>query len=326
LIVLCAIVAVAFALTNQEEWEAFKAKYQRSYANEDEEFYRYTVFQKNVKKAAERQAQELPGGATFGVTKFSDLTEEEFRSKYLMPKEFGKTWDPKPTQDMDSIIPASSKIDPTNYNWFNQTNVCTPIYNQGECGSCWAFSATETIESYWGLAGNKLAQLSMEQIVDCDTQAFGCGGGWPYWAYAYVMQIGGVDSYSSYPYTAEGGNSGTCAFNKANVVAQLKGYVNNTNGEAGLYKLASTVGPVSVCVDASSWSAYTGGVLTTCTSYVDHCVQLVGYGNYGAAFPGAFWIVRNSWGTDWGMGGFIEIAIGQDLCVIGDYATIVTVA
>jgi len=325
LIVLCAILAVAFALSTPEEWNAFKAKYNKKYANEDEEFYRYTIFNKNLKKAAERQAQELPGGATFGVTKFSDLTEEEFTNKYLMPKEFGKTWNPQPTHDSVPQVELSVKPDPTNWNWFNQPNVCTPVYNQGECGSCWAFSATETIETYWGMDGNKLTQLSMEQIVDCDTQAFGCGGGWPYWAYAYVMQAGGIDSYSSYPYTAEGGNSGTCNFTKSNVVAQLTGYTNVT-GETGLYKTASTTGPVSVCVDASSWSSYTGGVLTQCTNYVDHCVQLVGYQNYGAAFPGAYWIVRNSWGTDWGVNGFIYVAIGQDLCVIGDYATIVTVA
>jgi len=164
----------------------------------------------------------------------------------------------------------------------------------------------------------------MEQIVDCDTTCYGCGGGWPYLAYDYVKSQGGIDSYSSYPYTAEGGNSGSCQYNKANVVAKVTGY-SSVSGETGLYKTASTHGPVSVCVDASSWYAYQSGVLTTCTSNVDHCVQLTGYQNHGSAFPHAYWIVRNSWGTDWGVGGFIYIASGKDLCAIGNYATIISV-
>jgi len=323
LIVLTALLALACAITHQQEWESFKQTYGKTYANPDEEFFRFTVFQKNLKLAAARQAQELPGGATFGVTKFSDLTEEEFRSKYLMPKDIAKTYNPQPTSDQIPEVVRNVKPDPNNWNWFTQPNTCTPVYNQGDCGSCWAFSATETIESYWGLGGNTLTELSVEQTVDCDTQAFGCGGGWPYWAYAYVMKAGGVDSNATYPYTAEGGNSGTCQFSASNVVAKITGYTNIT-GEKGLYQVASTTGPVSVCVDASSWSSYTGGILTTCTNQVDHCVQLVGYANYNVASP--YWIVRNSWGTDWGLSGFIWIAIGQDLCDIGDYATIVTVA
>jgi len=325
LVLLCVLLAIATAI-NDDQWTSFKAKYNRKYATPDEEIYRYTVFKKNLKKAAERQAQELPGGATFGVTKFSDLTEEEFRSKYLMPQGIAATYNPTPSGGSPKPNPEY-KPDPTNWDWYAQAQppVCTPIYNQGECGSCWAFSATETIETYYALAGNPITGLSMEQIVDCDTQAFGCGGGWPYWAYAYVMTQGGLDSYNSYPYTAEDGTSGTCNYTAKNVVAKLTGYQNVT-GEAGLYATASKTGPVSVCVDASSWSAYTGGILTTCTSYVDHCVQLTGYQKYGQAFPNAYWIVRNSWGEDWGENGFIWVAIGQDLCVIGDYATIVNVA
>jgi len=212
---------------------------------------------------------------------------------------------------------------PTNYNWVS-AGVTTPIYNQGACGSCWAFSATETIESYWALAGHKLTKLSMEQIVDCDPNDDGCGGGWPYLAYQYVESAGGVDSYADYPYIAGGGQSGTCQFSSSEIVAKVKSY-KSISGEQGLYKqlAASNGGPVSVCVDASSWQYYNGGVLQTCGTSVDHCVQLVGYANYNQ--NNAYWIVRNSWGASWGENGFIWIAIGQDLCDIGDYATVVTV-
>jgi len=157
----------------------------------------------------------------------------------------------------------------------------------------------------------------MQQIVDCDTSCSGCGGGWPYLAYDYVQQQGGIDSYGSYPYTAVGGS---CAYNPSAAVASVSGY-SGVNGEPGLYS-ALQGGPVSVCVDASTWSSYGGGVLQSCGNSVDHCVQLTGYQNYGQG--GAFWIVRNSWGTGWGEAGFIWIAIGQDLCQIGNYATVVS--
>jgi len=320
-IVLCLIIGVALAST---QWEYFKTKYNKTYENVDVEHYRYTVFQANLKRAAAFQKSQGPNGATFGVTKFSDLTEEEFRKDYLLPKDFAVTYNPQgPEAFVDNKI--GLKADPKNWNWFNH-GVCTPIYNQGQCGSCWAFSATETIESWWALGGHALTQLSMEQIVDCDTTCYGCSGGWPYLAYEYVESVAGIDSYNSYPYTAEDGQAGTCAYNAGNVAAHVTGYTSVPQGEANLYRQAQT-GPVSVCVDASSWSAYTGGVLTSCTSNVDHCVQLVGYQNYNPAGndQNSYWLVRNSWGADWGVNGFIWIETGLDLCAIGDYATVPTV-
>jgi C1A family cysteine protease len=229
-----------------------------------------------------------------------------------------------PIKNFTGVVPRLWKgesIDHKNWDWFHK-GACTPVYDQGQCGSCWAFSATETIESYWALAGHKLTQFSVEQIVDCDNegQDEGCNGGFPTGAYDYVQSAGGIESLSKYPYTAGSGQSGSCAFNEADVVANVANYV-SLNGEDGLYKQLSTTGPVSVCVDASSWPSYKGGILTDCGNNVDHCVQLTGYANYGS--NGAYWIVRNSWNTDWGISGFIHLAIGQDLCSIADYATVV---
>jgi C1A family cysteine protease len=236
-VVLCVFIAVASA--SFEQWTNFKTKYNKTYADPDVEHYRYTVFQTNLKRAEELQARELPGGATFGVTKFFDLTEEEFRTNYLLPKNFDVTYvAPEEAKEEDLKIAQSFAPNPTNWDWFSH-GVCTPVYNQGQCGSCWAFSATETIESYWAIAGHGLHQLSMEQIVDCDTTCYGCGGGWPYLAYNYVHSQGGIDSYSSYPYTAEGGNSGSCQYKSGSVVAKVSGY-SSVTGETGLYKTAST--------------------------------------------------------------------------------------
>jgi len=303
----------------KHQFHKFMKKYGKTYSA-TELPYRFQVFQENLRRADEFQAKEKSYGAHFGVTQFMDLTPQEFSSMYKMANITSKMAY-RPEAPVKTSFAKSSRfqVDPTNWDWFTQ-GVCTPVYNQGQCGSCWAFSATENIESYNVIdAQSQLIGLSMEQIVDCDTTCYGCGGGWPYLAYNYVTEAGGIDSYTSYPYTAGEGQSGSCQFNKANVAAMVSSY-NTITGETGLYQQASSTGPVSVCVDASSWQYYSGGILTQCTNNVDHCVQLTGYQNYGQ--QGAYWVVRNSWATSWGEQGFIWIEIGQDLCAIGDYATV----
>jgi C1A family cysteine protease len=320
-LVLLALVAVTLAKSSyKHEFNKFQKKFNKHY-DASEISYRYQVFQDNMKKSEELNA--LNPLARFGATKFSDLTTEEFGKFYLM-KSVNFTRDYKTPAAKTLFTQKVGGPDPNNYDW-GTAGVVTPVYNQGQCGSCWAFSATETIESYFAVGGGQLTQLSMEQIVDCDTsgQDQGCNGGFPSGAYQYVQSAGGIDSYSSYPYTAESGQSGSCQFQSSSVVTNVANY-NSLTGESGLYQQLSTAGPVSVCVDASSWQNYQGGVLTQCTNNVDHCVQATGYGQYSSGWPNAYWNVRNSWGTDWGVNGYIMVAIGQDLCSIGDYCTIVS--
>jgi len=331
IIVLC-FAACAFAslidldVALRRQFVEFQQTYSKSYGSQDEFEHRFRIFKDNAAKAKVLSKQNPR--ATFGVNKFSDLSSEEFAAQYLMPTvDFKNNYVAPPAKDFSKTQAANVKgcnPDPTNYDWVS-CGVTTPIYNQGACGSCWAFSATETIESYFALAGNTLTEMAMEQIVDCDTagQDEGCNGGFPTGAYSYVQSAGGIETLADYPYTAEGGESGSCNFQSGDVVATVTNVV-TINGETGLYSQTSSAsgGPVSVCVDASSWQTYTSGVLTSCGDDVDHCVQLTGYANYGES--GAYWVVRNSWGESWGEQGFIWIAIGQDLCSIGDYATVVS--
>jgi len=322
-LLLCVLIGLAACVSvrdGKKEFMKFQKKYNKAY-NPSEVSERFQIFQQNLARY-EVLSKKNPL-ARFGVNKFSDLSPAEFSKYYLMPRvNFTRDYKAPPAKTVFETTNVA-KPNPMNWDWFTQ-GVCTPIYNQGQCGSCWAFSATETIESYHAFkSGKQAVGLSMEQIVDCDTagEDQGCEGGFPTGAYQYVESAGGIDSYSSYPYTAGEGQAGQCQFNQANVVTNVASY-NTISGETGLYSQASTGGPVSVCVDASTWSGYTGGILTSCGNDVDHCVQLTGYANYGQS--GDYWIVRNSWGTDWGNSGFIWIAIGQDLCSIGDYATIVS--
>jgi C1A family cysteine protease len=320
---LIGLVAASQLHATKDAFLSFQRKFKKTYASQEEFSQRFQIFQENMKIAAEHQARNPK--ARFGVTKFSDLTTEEFSKLYLMPEaDFKNKWvhpAPKNFTIRDNL--RGPTPDRTNWDWSTK-GYTTPVKNQGQCGSCWAFSATETIESQVYICTGKLPVLAPEQIVDCDTagQDQGCNGGFPSGAYEYVQSAGGMDTEASYPYTAgESGEGGNCAFDATKVAAKITGY-KSVNGESGLYTQLSTSGPASICVDASSWQTYSGGVLTDCGSDVDHCVQLTGYANYNK--QGAYWIVRNSWGTDWGENGFIWVAIGQDLCAIGDYATVVT--
>jgi C1A family cysteine protease len=167
--------------------------------------------------------------------------------------------------------------------------------------------------------------LSPEQIVQCDTKAFGCGGGWTESAYGYVKTAGGIEQDSAYPYTSYQGTTGTCKVDSSKFVAGVTGFTTITGStttdiETNMANYVQSTGPLSVCLDASTWNSYKGGIMSTCGNDVDHCVQAVGVYPV-AASQGGYWKVRNSWGTSWGEAGFIQLAYGQNTCDITNDAT-----
>jgi len=317
ILLLLTILLVGSAVATRKQFIEFQRAYNKVYSH-GEFLKRFQIFEENMKWAAELKKQNPL--ANFGPTKFSDLTKEEFAKFYLMPNYTRQN--PKPTHRVTFAAP-----NPTTFDWAGsnvQPPVISAVKDQGQCGSCWAFSATETIESAYAQHNNIApAILAPEQIVDCDINGNdqGCNGGFPTGAYQYVQSAGGMDSEQSYPYTAgQSGQGGSCEASDNTVVkgTNVASY-KTVSGETGLYQHASTKGPVSVCVDASSWQNYQNGVMTSCGDSIDHCVQLTGYNGYNGGNP--YWIVRNSWNTNWGINGYIWIAIGQDLCAIGDEAT-----
>jgi len=215
-----------------------------------------------------------------------------------------------------TILPPTTVAAPTSFDWRAHTpSVVSDVKDQGQCGSCWAFATTESIESMWALAGNHLVVLSPEQIVDCDTVDAGCNGGDTPSAFEYVTDAGGLDTEASYPYTAGSGDSGNCQFSKKNVAATIKGFtwaIPECSGSCDSQSMTqvqsklSTVGPFAICVYAEPWQDYAGGIFNdaTCThayTDLDHCVQMVGYAP-------SYWIVRNSWAADWGEAGYIYVS------------------
>jgi len=332
-IAVLATVAVASALVIDSQnasaalqFEAFQQKFDKKYATTAEWENAFFNFQAALKRVAGYEARGHKG--IFGITKFSDLSPAEFRAQYLMPK--GSIDVKEMAQKFETKLPQVKKTPqalPDTWDWRNQKAV-TPVKDQQQCGSCWAFSTTENFESMSFLAGNPIPTLGPQQLVDCDPQSQGCGGGWTYWAFEYLLTAGGQETEADYPYTAE---NGQCAFSASKIAAKLTNFTFATNPcESGscptqddlLRQQLHDVGPLSICVNAAIWSDWMGLApipASECpgdADELDHCVQLVGYN-----WPQNYWIVRNSWNTDWGIAGYIYLQTGANTCGLGDVVT-----
>jgi len=307
---------VSQPVTDEEKFQDFILRFRKVYNTPEEYQNRFQIFKTNLQKAAELDARS--DKSSYGVTKFSDLSEEEFRNQYLIKNYQKKVHPNAPVY----TPPAKPLAYPTSYDWSSK-GALTPVYNQAQCGSCWAFSTTESIESMWFLAGHNLTSFSMQQIVSCDKQSDGCGGGDPPNAYEYIMSVGGIELYTDYPYTSGDGISGICRFNAADIAGKISSwqYVTKDESETAMQAFTYTTGPPSICVDASTWNNYNGGVITTadgCGTSLDHCVQLTGWTVVSGVNA---WVVRNSWGTDWGNSGYLYVEMGYDVCGIAQECT-----
>lgn len=321
-----------------EAFEHFKADFGKVYASAEEEAARFAIFASTVERivALNAEAKDEGFSVTHGINQFADLTETEFASQYLnlvIPEDF----ELNATVATISATPLSGTFD-----WRTPETGKTPltaVKDQAQCGSCWAFSATETIESAWALAGHDLTEFSPQQIVSCDTagQDQGCSGGFPSGAFDYVKGAGGMATAASYPYTSLTGNSGTCKkfTTDGGVVTGYtyatpqctKRFGTCTQDENTLGASMKASGPVSIVVDASQWQTYKSGVFPSskCSSSLrkmDHAVQLVAF-NADDSTP--YWTIRNSWAATWGEEGFIRVSLGDNACGLANIATNVQV-
>ena len=293
------IVGVLYAPQSQQlgAFDQWKAEHGVNYAPE-QELYRRIIFESNVAQIEAHNADPTQT-YTMGVNQFTALTQEEFEHIYL------------------SAIPPSDAIMLSNredielpngdIDWTTKGRV-SGVKNQGQCGSCWAFSATGVCES-WALGKGQKVSLSEQQLVDCSGSYgnHGCNGGWPSSALKYI-QAKGIASESEYSYTAK---TGTCKKDGGSFKIAGQGSFSGTSG------LASGIQsqPISVTVDASNWSSYRSGVFSNCGKSINHAVLLVGVISNN-------WKIKNSWGTGWGAGGYITLASGNT-CGIGQYAGVV---
>lgn len=304
---------------------AWKAKWAKSYGMGAEDDARYTIYNSNIHKAA-RLNVEQPN-ARFGATKFADLTVEELSKYYsgvdLTSANPGLGSSPIPA----SFKPRNKGPTPPEYDWREQGAV-TPVDDQGSCGTCTYHSTVGVVEGQWYLKTGNLVPLSVQQIVDCTAYLgnSGCSSGGMTSNLNYVISLaqqgGGLMAAADYPYTCgdcvngnAGNNTGICLYDPSKAVGSIGSWTLLTNPDGtgplsddDMAKYLYLIGPLSIGIDISRIGLYEGGVTNangTCDpTQRGHAVLLVGYGTY-CGVP--YWAVKNSWGTDFGVNGYIYL-------------------
>jgi KDEL-tailed cysteine endopeptidase len=295
-----ALFASTTVLNSCPSFDEWALQHGKSYEPTERD-YRETVYVNNVEKINAHNAGN--SSWTMSVNKFADLTADEFKTlvsspmprKYKALRNFGRIY--------------NTTANPTSVDW-SAKGAVTPIKNQEQCGSCWAFSTTGSVEGAWFIAKGSLVSLSEQQLVDCSTAEGnqGCNGGLMDDAFQYIIDNKGITTEAAYPYTATGPN--TCEASGKPVAATLSGFKDvPANSEVAL-ETAIVQQPVSVAVEAdqSVFQFYSGGVMdSTCGTQLDHGVLAVGYGTDAGK---EYYKVKNSWGADWGEKGYIRLGRG----------------
>ena len=269
------------------------------YSNKTNELYRFNIWRENNKyvKIHNRYRAQC---FTLALNEFADFTTAEFVEIYGGFIQGNRS-------NIPLFVP-SINVPPNSVDWRAKGYV-TPVQNQGNCGSCWAFSATGSLEGQHFKRTGNLVPLSEQNLIDCSGPQGnnGCDGGHMINAFEYVKSNNGIECDTTYPYT---GQDGTCQFNSNNVAATCTGYKQiQRKNELELTKTISEIGPISVAINViRSFQLYEQGVYydPECSqdiSTLNHAVLAVGYGTTINCKD--YYIVKNSWGTGWGMNGYI---------------------
>jgi len=338
-------VALCSSLSFDEvRFERFMVEHSKTYETTEEKTYRFEVFKSSLDRI--KGLNKNSRSATFAITKFADLTPAEFKATMLTPSvpsdALAKSClangisAPKSRRNLEAL--------PEEWDWRTtggpgNKGVVTPVKNQGQCGSCWTFSVTGNVEGLFAMKGNPLTSFSEQLIVDCSHGCSneppygkvcnqGCNGGWQWNAFSDVITWGGLQTETEYPYTAE---TGTCHMNKKQLIAPIKNYTCFSGPDpANEEQLRSYIyknGPVSIALDAAVLQYYYGGIVDPffpnyeCDpTQLDHALLIVGWGQernwIGEMTP--YWLVKNSWGTDWGDDGYFLIVRNQNMCGIAN--------
>jgi len=330
-ILLLAFVVSAFSVTLEEAQESFKefqAEHQVVYDSPEEYSLRFKIFLHNLQRVEKLNAEKT--GAVYGVTKFSDLTEQEFADLYLSrPQEKAST--DLPQADLNACAAKTrfgeehciSAPTASDFDWTTKGAV-TVVKDQGQCGSCWSFGTTGDLEGTWFLAGHNLISLSEQQLVSCDTVFnAGCNGGLQEAAFRYIIKIGGIQSEADYPYTSGNGRVPACDIQPARFVANMSAWAqvsSGASGEANMAPYLASNGPITIGINASNMQLYRSGIAnpSNCNpNQLDHAVLIVGYGTENGV---DYWKIKNSWGPAWGEKGYYRIVRGSNACGVAEDA------
>ncbi|KAG1368841.1 putative glucose-induced degradation protein 8-B [Cocos nucifera] len=280
-------------------FESWCKEHGKRYASEEEKLARFRAFEDNRAFIIEHNAA-ANSSYTLALNAFADLTHHEFRALRL-------GLSPRLAVPSDNRTAFRGFVGdvPDSIDW-RKKGAVTQIKDQGSCGACWAFSATGAIEGINQIVTGSLASLSEQELCDCDqTYNSGCGGGLMDYAFEWVIQNHGIDTEDDYPYQAA---EKTCLKNKLNHrVVTIDGYTDipTNNGELLLQAVATQPVSVGICGSERAFQLYSKGIFTgPCSTSLDHAVLIVGYGSKDGV---DYWILKNSWGTNWGMDGYMHM-------------------
>jgi len=287
--------ASAIDMEVENSYLAYVAEHGKSYGTEEEFKFRLNLYSQSVKFVQEHNANVVGNDATVGINHMADWTNAEYK------KLLGYRTRPNANVASETVTGDVSTA-PDSIDWRAKGAVTAPK-NQGQCGSCWAFSTTGSMEGRYQIAGNKLTSFSEQQFVDCSTSFgnAGCQGGLMDDAFKYAEGVM-IETETAYGYT---GRNGTC--HAAGGVTEVKSFKDVTTKSADALKAAVAEGPVSVAIDAAGlgFQFYFGGIMKHfCGTSLDHGVLVVGYGTDGGE---DFWLLKNSWGGSWGEKGYFRI-------------------
>ncbi|XP_075831070.1 cathepsin W isoform X1 [Microtus pennsylvanicus] len=316
-----------------EVFKLFQIKYNRTYSNEAEYARRLDIFAHNLAQAQRLQEEDL-GTAEFGETPFSDLTEEEFSQLYghqRVPERIPKMVKKAGSEKSGGLVPPSC-------DWRKATNIISSIKNQESCRCCWAMAAADNIEALWRIKHNQLVEVSVQELLDCDRCGNGCQGGFVWDAYVTVLNNSGLASKKDYPFQGRPSPRG-CLAKKYKKVAWIQDFTMLKSNEQVIAGYLALHGPITVTINMKLLQGYQKGVIkathTNCDpQHVDHSVLLVGFGRdkeegiqSGTVSSQArkprrsvpYWILKNSWGAEWGEKGYFRLYRGNNSCGITKY-------
>ncbi|XP_072399509.1 cathepsin L-like proteinase [Diabrotica undecimpunctata] len=306
-VVIACLIAATFAELDDdyEQWISFKVKYERYYEAAEDKF-RFEIFQKILRGIEEHNAKYERGEIEWrkGINQFSDWTDEQFQS--LLNNKINTDLLLRNTLGVYKADPNEQSA--ASVDWRSKGAVL-PVRNQGNCGGCWAFSASGALEGQLAIQKKQKISLSPQHLIDCSTKNSGCNGGFMDRAFDFVKSEG-LSSEANYPYVAR---KTKCRKNVQKAITSISGYKRVNPTEKDLISAIEKIGPVSVSVGANYWREYTNGIynITDCGPHV-HGVVAVGYTD-------KYILLKNSWGSSWGEKGYIKLARGSNICGINDY-------